>query len=143
MYPPDKLWVKNSMTIVSYCGLIMLYWAWQLKTILQSWGILPPSTTSVGFLLHTSWFLFSSLLQPVQWFSWVFHSLILFLRFREQVPVCGPTFITWSPSQLHSRSKQSSGNTCNVTLSVCQSVYLSVCYIIGLKFNFLLAFHIL
>ena len=105
----------------SYNGLIMLYWAWQLKTILQSWGILPPSTTtSVGFLLHTSWFLFSFTTPTSAVVSWVFHSLILFLRVRSnhwshigsgsRFLCVVPPSLPGHPSQLHSRGRQSSGN---------------------------------
>ena len=99
----------------SYCGLIMFYWTLQLKTTPQSWGILlPPSTTSVGLLLlHTSWFLFSFLLY--QYSGLVSISFLNFIpqgsRFQRVVL---PS--TWSPSKLHSRSKQLSGNICKVIL---------------------------
>ena len=45
----------------SYCGLKMFYWTFQFKTTPQSCGILL-LLLRLGFLLHTSWFLFSFLL---------------------------------------------------------------------------------
>ena len=105
------LWLDHHSVCVptssSNNGLILVL---QIKTVKNHTSILGFFFFNYyfcGFFLHTSWFLFSFTTPTSAVVSWVFHSLILFLR--EQVPVCGSTVITWSPSQLHSHGKQSSG----------------------------------
>ena len=73
-----------------------------------------------GFFLHTSWFLFSFTTPTSAVVSWVFHSLILFLRVRSnhwshigsgsRFLCVVPPSLPGHPSQLHSRGRQSSGN---------------------------------
>ena len=112
------LWLDHhSVSFLLLAPIMGLSWSFgprQLKTTPSILGFFFFNYYFCGFFLHTSWFLFSFTTPTSAVVSWVFHSLILFLR--EQVPVCGSTVITWSPSQLHSRGKQSSGNTCNVIL---------------------------
>ena len=115
---PFILWLDHHSVCVptssSNNGLILVLRIKTVKNHTSILGLFFFNYYFCGFFLHTSWFLFSFTTPTSAVVSWVFHSLILFLR--EQVPVCGSTVITWSPSQLHSCGKQSSGNTCNVIL---------------------------
>ena len=106
----------------SYCGLIMLYWAWQLKTILQSWGI--------------------HLLQLPLWASSSIHpgycspsysnqcSGLVSISFLNLIPQ-GSRFLCVvppsSPGHLHSFTLVVNNHLVIPIMLYCQSVSLSIC----------------
>ena len=118
------LWLDHhSVSFLLLAPIMGLSWSFgsrQLKTTPSILGFFFFNYYFCGFFLHTSWFLFSFTTPTSAVVSWVFHSLILFLRVRSnhwshigsgsRFLCVVPPSLPGHPSQLHSRGRQSSGN---------------------------------